>query len=70
MSKPVDLKNIRKDVVYYPDTTKDCEVILDRIVNSTVYFTIISESNGGYVQEQDGTIAFPLSEGIYFLEKE
>lgn len=69
MSKPVDLKHVKKNVVYYPDTTEDCEVILDRIVNNTIYFTIISESNGGYVQEQDGTIAFPLSEGVYFLEK-
>jgi len=70
MIKPVDLKNVKKDVVYYPDVTEDCEVILNRIVNNTIYFTIISESNGGYVQEQDGTIAFPLSEAILFLEKE
>jgi hypothetical protein len=69
MNKPVELINIQPDVIYYTDTVMDCEVKLNRIKNNTIFFDILSESNGSYIQEPDGTIAFPLSECLHFYEK-
>ena len=69
MNKPVKLINIQPDVIYYTDEIMDCEVKLNRIVRNTAFFDILSESNGGYIQEPDGTLAFPLSELVTFFEK-
>ena len=69
MNKPVELINIQPDVIYYTDTVMDCEVKLNRVKNNTIFFDILSESNGSYIQEPDGTIAFPLSEYVHFYEK-
>jgi hypothetical protein len=71
MDKLVKLTDIKDGVVYYTDTVKDCEVILNKIVNKTIYFDIVSESNGkyAYIPEPDGTIAFPLQEDLLFIEK-
>jgi hypothetical protein len=69
MNKPVKLINIQPDVIYYTDEIMDCEVKLNRIVRNTAFFDILSESNGGYIQEPDGTLAFPLSELLTFFEK-
>jgi hypothetical protein len=69
MDKLVKLTDIKDGVVYYTDTVKDCEVILNKIVNKTIYFDIVSESDGDYISEPDGTIAFPLQEDLEFIEK-
>jgi hypothetical protein len=69
MNKPVELINIQPDVIYYTDTAMDCEVKLNRVKNNTIFFDLISETNGGYIQEPDGTLAFPLNEFVYFYEK-
>lgn len=69
MNKPVELINIQPYVIYYTDTVMDCEVKLNRVKNNTIFFDILSESNGSYIQEPDGTIAFPLSESVHFYEK-
>jgi hypothetical protein len=69
MDKLVKLTDIKDGVVYYTDTVKDCEVILNKIVNKTIYFDIVSESDGDYIPEPDGTIAFPLQEDLEFIEK-
>ncbi len=69
MNKPVELINIQPDVIYYTDSVMDCEVTLNRIENNTIFFDILSETNGGYVEEPDGTIAFPLNADVFFFEK-
>lgn len=69
MDKLVKLTDIKDGVVYYTDTVKDCEVILNKIVNKTIYFDIVSESDGDYIPEPDGTIAFPFQEDLEFIEK-
>ena len=69
MNKPVELINIQPDVIYYTDTVMDCEVKLNRVENNTIFFDLISETNGGYIQEPDNTLAFPLNEFLCFYEK-
>lgn len=69
MNIPVELINIQPDVIYYTDLVMDCEVKLNRVKNNTIFFDLISEASGGYIQEPDGTLAFPLSESLYFYEK-
>jgi hypothetical protein len=69
MNKPVELINIQPGIIYYTDTAMDCEVKLNRVKNNTIFFDLISETNGGYIQEPDGTLAFPLNEFVYFYEK-
>lgn len=69
MNKPVELINIQPDVIYYTDLAMDCEVKLNRVENNTIFFDLISETNGGYIQEPDGTLAFPLNGFIHFYKK-
>jgi hypothetical protein len=69
MNKPVELTNIQPDVIYYTDLRMDCEVKLNRIENTTIFFDILSQSSGGYIQEPDGTVAFPLNDFLAFYEK-
>ena len=69
MNKPVDLNDIQPDVVYYTDAIKDCEVTLNRVHNNTIFFNVLTENKGGYLIEDDGTLAFPLSEQVFFFEK-
>jgi len=69
MNKPVELINIQPDVIYYTDSVMDCEVKLNRIERNTAFFDILSETNGGYVEEPDGTIAFHLNADVFFYEK-
>jgi hypothetical protein len=69
MNKPIALTDIQPDILYYTDITKDCVVKFNRIKNNTIFFELISKTNGGYLQEPDGTLAFPLNEFVCFYEK-
>jgi hypothetical protein len=70
MAKMVELNKIEPGIVYYTDAKNDCEVVLNRIENKTIFFTQVSTNDGGYIHEEDGTICFPLTEGLYFEEKQ
>jgi hypothetical protein len=69
MNNPTVLTNVQPGIIYYTDTAMDCEVKLNRVENNTIFFDLISKTNGGYIQEPDGTLAFPLNEFVYFYEK-
>jgi hypothetical protein len=69
MSKVIEIEKAQSDIVYYTDEIMDCEVTLNRIEGTTVYFNVVSTNNGGYLSEDDGTIGFPMGCGLRFIEK-